>query len=197
MVKTDFGFNIRELVLLGVMNAVILALFYAVIMTLHFIPPLWGFMDPIVNLLLAPVYILMLRQIPKPLVMTIHGAVIGLFHTMTGWWPGLVAGLCAGLAADGIALSAGGYARGRGIWLGVPVFATLKTFVFYAPVYLLTLFPVFEDVVATWPKEAVEGYTASYAMLVLGLNLIACMAGLGIGQRMIGRHFSKVGVVSR
>jgi putative ECF transporter S component (TIGR02185 family) len=179
------------------MNAVILALFYAVIMTLHFIPLLWGFMDPIVNFFLAPVYILMLRQIPKPLVMTIHGAVIGLFHTMTGWWPGLVAGLLAGLAADGIAASFGGYAKGRGIWFGVPVFATVKTFVFYSPVYLLTLFPVFEDVVSTWPKEAVEDYTAPFAMLVLALNLVACLAGLGIGHRMIGRHFSRVGMVSR
>ena len=67
--------------MLGVMNAMFIVLFYAVIMAVHFIPPLWGMIDPMANFLLAPVYVLMLRLIPKPFVMTIHGVILGLFHT--------------------------------------------------------------------------------------------------------------------
>ena len=188
-------FNIRELVLLGVMNAMFIVLFYAVIMAVHFIPPLWGMIDPMANFLLAPVYVLMLRLIPKPFVMTIHGVILGLFHTMTGWWPGLVAGLVGGLLADGIAMLVGGYTRRRAVILSVVVFATAKTFLFYFPVYMVVLFPVFQGVVSTWPKEAVEGYSAAFAGVVLVANLAACLIGLYLGQKMITRHFSKVGMV--
>ena len=181
--------------MLGVMNAMFIVLFYAVIMAVHFIPPLWGMIDPMANFLLAPVYVLMLRLIPKPFVMTIHGVILGLFHTMTGWWPGLVAGLVGGLLADGIAMLVGGYLRRRAVILSVVVFATAKTFLFYFPVYMVVLFPVFQGVVSTWPKEAVEGYSAAFAGVVLVANLAACLIGLSQGQMMLTRHFSKIGMV--
>ncbi len=188
-------FNIKELVLLGVLNAVLLALYYAVIALLHFIPPLWAMMDPIANFLLVPVYVLMLRLIPKPPVMTIHGTLMGFFHMMAGWWPGMIAGLVGGVLADVAVMLAGGYLMRHSVTLAVLVFTTTKTFLFYSPLYMVLQFPILQDVVSRWPKEAVEGYTMTFSAIVLAINLVACLIGLQLGQRMLTHHFNRSGVV--
>ena len=188
-------FSIKELVLLGTMNAALILLSYIIIFVLHLIPPLWGFMDPICNFFLAPVYILMLSLVPKSYVMTIHGTLMGLCAILTGWWPGLLAGVIAGVLADLAARMAGGYAQTRNIFLSVLVFATIKALLFYLPLYGYMLFPIFSEVITQWPKEAVAGYTISFAVIVLVLNLAACMAGLLWGKKMLSRHFGRSGLV--
>lgn len=193
--QKDKSFTLRDLVLLGTMNAVLIVLLYVIILILHLIPPLWGFMDPISSLLLAPVYILMLRLVPKMFVMTIHGAILGLFSILTGWWPGLLAGIAAGLLADFSSKLYGGYSNPGALYLSIPVFATVKTLLFYFPLYSFVFLPVFEDVVSAWPKEAVEGYTVIFAGLILLLNLAACLTGLKLGKKMLSRHFVRAGVV--
>ncbi len=189
-------FNIKDLVLLGAMNALLVILYYSVIIAAHLIPPLWGFIDPIASFLLAPVYFLMLRLVPKPFVMSIHGGVIGLLHLFTGWWPGLLAGVAAGLVADFTAKLAGGYKRPHTAMLSIPIFCAVKMVLFYAPLYLFVAMPVFGDVVSTWPEEAVSRYTYAFAAAVLGLTVAANLLGLMLGRKMFARHFQRSGMVS-
>lgn len=186
--------TVKELVLLGAMNAALILLSYAIILVMHLLPPLWGFIDPVCNFLLAPAYILMLRLVPKPFVMTIHGTIFGLFTTLTGWWPGLLAGVCAGFLADLAAALAGGYPLPRAVFAAVPVFATVKALLFYFPLYGYILFPVFADVISQWPEKVITEYTVRFAALVLAVNLAACLAGLFWGRKMLARHFSATGL---
>ena len=186
---TKRTFALPDLVMLGVYNAALLLGYYGVIIVLHFFPVLWGAMDPAINFALAPIYLLMLARVPKNGVMTLHGAIIGLAHLATGWWPGLIAGLAAGVSADGIARIMGGYGRKAAAPTGILVFATIKAMIFYCPLYLFSYFPVFSDVLSMWPREFIEEYTVFYAVGFLGVNGIACAAGLYWGRRILRKNF--------
>ena len=195
--RKESKFSIKDLVLLGAMNAVLVILYYLVIMLLHLIPPLWGFIDPVVNLVLVPVYALMLRLIPKMFVMTIHGAIIGAIHIAIGWWPGLFAGIIGGLAADLTACFLGGYSRPRAVIAGVCVYTTVKAMLFYAPLYLFVFAPVFQEVVSTWPQESLDLFSGLFPVIFLALNLAASLTGLKLGQKLISRHFVQTGAIAQ
>ena len=190
------SFTTKDLVLMGTMNSVIILLYYIIIFLLHMIPPLWGFMDPIASFIMAPAFILMLRLIPKIPVMTIHGAILGILSLFTGWWPGFPAAMLGGLAADLAAKLTGGYRFKITVFVAVPVFTTVKSFLFYLPLYAYTKFPVFEKVVSLWPEEVVVGYDALFAILVLAINLAASLAGLLMGGKMLSRHLGTSGAAT-
>lgn len=182
-------FTTYDLVMLGIFNAALVIFFYGTVMALHFFPIMWGMMDPVVNFVLAPIFLLMLVRVPKTGAMTIHGLIIGCLHLSTGWWPGFIAGGAAGLLADGVSFVAGGYRRKSVVMAVVLTFVTLKAFIFYAPMYLFAYIPWFQDIMSMWPKEYIAKYTLYYALGFLTLNLVTTSAGLLFGQRLFKRHF--------
>lgn len=183
-----------DLIMLGVFNATLVLLFYGVVMGLHFFPILWGAMDPIVNFILAPVFLLMLSRVPKVGALTIHGTILGSCHAIMGWWPGFFAGVAAGMLADAVSFFSGGYNRNWVKAVAVMAFVTLKAVIFYSPVYLFRYVPWFDEVLSTWPESQIDKYSAYYAVGFLGANLAACLAGLLLGRRMINRRFRNTGV---
>lgn len=184
-------FTTHDLVMLGIFNAALVLFFYGTTLVLHFIPFLWGAMDPVLSFVLAPIFLLMLVRVPKTGVLTIHGAIIGIVHAAIGWWPGLIAGVVAGLTADGCSLMAGGYRRRGVAYGGILLFVTLKVFLFYSPMFLVTDLPWFDDVLSMWPKESIEKYTTYYVAGLLISSFVACSAGLFFGKRILSRHFGK------
>lgn len=182
-------FSLYDLVMLGIFNAALVLFFYGTVMLLHFFPLFWGMMDPVVNLVLAPIFLFMLVCVPKTGALTIHGFIIGTVHLATGWWPGFIAGITAGLLVDGASLALGGYKR-KFVAIGsVLLFVTIKAFIYYAPMYLFTYIPWFEDVLKIWPKEYIEKYTLYYAMGFLAVNCATCSVGLYLGQRLLKNQF--------
>ncbi|MUM78824.1 hypothetical protein GKC30_14400 [Pseudodesulfovibrio sp. F-1] len=182
-------FTTYDLVMLGIFNAALIIFFFATTMALHFFPILWGAMDPIINFVLAPIFLLMLVRVPKTGAITVHGLIIGLVHAAIGWWPGLVAGLTAGLFADGISYILGGYKQRSAVIGCILIFVTVKALVFYAPFYLFKFLPWFDEALQMWPQETIEKYTLYYAVGFLLFNLAACSVGLLLGHRLINKHF--------
>lgn len=187
-------FNTRELILLGVFNALLLCCFWGTIVVLHLMPLLWAGMDPIVNFVLAPIFCVMLIKVPKIGVMTIHGIIIGITHAAAGWWPGFVAGLVAGVLADGVSKALGGYKKQHVFWAAILVFATAKAFIFYAPVYLLCNVSWFQEVISAWPRDYIEKFTFYYVMALLFANFLTCSLGIALGSRIVHKHFKNTSV---
>ncbi|MCT4626410.1 MptD family putative ECF transporter S component [Halodesulfovibrio sp.] len=187
-------FTTHDLVMVGIFNAALVLFFYGTTIVLHFIPFLWGAMDPVLCFVLAPIFLLMVVRVPKTGVLTIHGFIIGIVHAAIGWWPGLVAGIVGGTVADAFAVAAGGYKKKTVVYGSISLFFLVKIALFYSPMYLFMYLPWFDDVLSMWPKESIEKYTVVYVIGVLVFSLIACFAGLLFGQRMLSRHFKNSSV---
>ncbi len=185
-----------DLIMLGIFNAALILFFFGTAMILHLFPILWGAMDPIINFVLAPIFLLMLVRVPKIGALTIHGLIIGMVHTAIGWWPGFIAGALGGLLADTLVYLLGGYKRKLVAIGGILTFVTLKTAIFYAPLYLFKYIPWFNDVLTMWPKEYIAKYTFYYALGFLVFTWIGSFMGLMMGQRLLKKFFNNTRLYS-
>ena len=186
--------NGKDLINIGIYAAIYCVVVTAISM-IGFIPVLMPLLAVLCPLVGGVVMMLFYTKVKKFGMITIMGAIVGLFMMIAGMgvWPA-VFGVVFGLLADFIA-KLGGYASAKHIVLS---YATMCLLIFgnYVPLYLNI-----EEYFSTRQSFGGE-YAASLAAVMqpwtAPLLLVACFAfgalGAVLGQKLLKKHFEKAGV---
>lgn len=104
IVKSGADSGIRDWIILGVLNGLVVAMSHLIFSLYMFLGPLAVFIQfyhqCAENLLIASVYLLMPVTAPRRFAFTLNAVVWSIMGLMQGWWPVIPVAVPAGIMAD-------------------------------------------------------------------------------------------------
>ncbi len=194
MIPSGNDSRTRDLIVLGVLNALVVVLSHFIFFTYGFLGPL-AFMlnffhQSMENLLIASVYLMMPVIAPRRPAFTINAAVWSVVGLMQGWWPVMMAAIPAGLIADAIAGN-GVAKRKRPLLLAYALYTPLLTAGTFWPFLFMKKSMLVQRMTAMDPGMAdmVGRFTTSFFLVQMACAFITAIIGGYAALRMIERHF--------
>lgn len=194
-------FTIKDLVGLGILNAVAIVVLSVIKMVMVFTPPIiFIFSDIITTFIVAVIYMLMTAKIPKFGVFTLSGLLVGLlFLLLFGMVFAFVGLVIGGILGDIIAFKWGKFKNKAGLFTAYTIFRFCFALGMLLPIYFLRDLMIEMTLAQGYSSEYLEGmlslYTIEMFFILLGLHIIGALAGAYIGYRILIKHFVKAGVV--
>lgn len=189
----------RDLILLGILNGLVVALSHLIHFVYSFtgIPLIQFFHQSFENLLIATVYMLMILKAPRLWPLTINGTIWGVWALMMGYWPTLPVAVPAGMIADFIIRKAGGFKNMGVILVSFALYTTMLDFANYWPILFLKQSALVGRIAAMDPLFAriVEAGTLPLFMSQLTAAFITGLVGGGVALKIIKKHFVRAGIV--
>ena len=185
--------KVQDLIAVGIYTAIYFLLMSVCLLILRFVIPGFHnlFIPAVTALFSGIIYLILLNKVPKFGAITIMGTVVGLFFDFRTFSIGLLPNMICALAADLIQYKT----KLKG---NVRVLASYIVFSFGLMGPILPLWfmknAYIDSLVARGKDETyIAGVFAHTSNLMLGLCalavLIGAVAGLGIGSRLMEKHF--------
>jgi energy-coupling factor transport system substrate-specific component len=190
----------RDLVFLGVMNALVIFLSH-VIYFLIITPGLFVlnfYYQAITNLVTTTLLLLMIYRVPRFGVMTLHGAILGAMALMQGFWAILILfSLPAGLLADTLNRYLFRAGKTPLVIISLCVFIVLYDLGTWWPITFLKDADFVQRMAQSDPTSARLIATMTLPLLLsqAAANCITTCIGGFFGHRLIKKHFEKAGLV--
>lgn len=189
----------RDLVFLGVMNAVVIfinhLLYFAIVLPGLFV--LQFYYQAVTNLFTTTLLLLMVYRVPRFGVLTLHGAVWGGIGMMQGFWTIILLSLPAGLIADAMNHYLFRHRKTPLVIISLCVFIVLFDLATWWPLTILKtsdfvqrmaqMDPTFARIIATMTLPILASQAVS--------NCVTTTIGGLFGHRIINKHFKKAGLV--
>ncbi len=195
MEKEQYKMKTKDLILAGAFIALYIAVMMMVVMTVGFVPIVYIFAPFILSVLLGPVYSLYVAKVPKFGALLVLGIVVTLFSNMIAVWFAYVWGIAITIAVELIA-RAGKYQSKKMYTLSYVVFALTNMGPFWTLVLSRETF--LESTVAYYGEayaQTMDALTPSWIVFAfVGMALVGGFLGAKFGQKVMKKHFDKVGI---
>lgn len=198
--KSDTTLTVRDLVTVGILDAVFIAIYWTGGMTIGMVPVIWPFLTSINAVPTGVIIMLMLAKAPKRGVFAITGIVVSLVFLIAGsWWPMVAIFAVGGFVVD-LVYSSGDMRRFGRMAASYALFTVVFTVAAYGPMMLWT--KRYLEINDAAKYGLAEGYY-DFALSILGgpsaLILVATsvaggVAGAYLGKVLLKKHFQKAGV---
>jgi energy-coupling factor transport system substrate-specific component len=190
--------NVKDLILIGIFDAIIIVLIMLLAMIAAMIPGLVLFANAVIALLAAPVYLLMVAKVPKTGVFVITGVVFGLIYLLMGNPAVAICLATGGLFAEVIA-SVRSYKSKGAITISYIVCMLFHLLGIFGPAWFFTQFYIDTYTKMGYPAEYFDDIigrlTAPMGISMVAAVIAAAFAGSLIAERILKKHFEKAGII--
>lgn len=196
MVLSGAHTRIRDWIVLGVLNGLVVALSHLIFSMYAFLGPaafLMGFYHQSAeNLLIASVYLLMAFTAPRRWPFTLNAAVWSAMGLMGGWWPMLPVAVPAGLLADAVIRRAVPQRRWRRVLFAFACYTTMLSVATFWPYLFLKDDALMQRMMVMDPGIAamVDRFTLPFFGMQLGAAFVTGLVGGRMALKFITRHFA-------
>lgn len=190
----------RDLITIGVLDAVFVVVYAVVAMALHSNPVTFLLVTTVAAVPAGIVFMLLLAKVPKTGVLTVTGIVMGLVLLLIGhWWVMVAIEMAGGLLAD-IAYSPGRKRSFGRMTIAYTIYMLMFTVAAYCPMLLLT--GTYIEAMGGLDSSkgaAIAGILAILTWPVIAMVMLASAAGAftgaWLGRKLLRKHFARAGIV--
>jgi len=201
VVPTDTGLGVRDLVTIGIMNAIYIAVYWTCGMILGTNPVTFPFITAALSIPAGIVIMLMLSRVPKRGTFAITGVVTGLVFLVTGhWWPMPVIMMITGGLTD-LYYGAGNTRSFIRMTMAYVLFSIGFTVAAFGPLALFSqsYMAAMKADQYGMPKNyydlALFLYKGPLFIAMLLLTALCAVLGALFGRAIMKKHFIKAGIV--
>jgi putative ECF transporter S component (TIGR02185 family) len=186
---------IRDLIILGVLNGLLVALSHMIFSVYVMLGPLAFFLQffhqSMENMLIASVYLLMVVTAPGRRPFTLQALVWGSMGLMMGWWTLIVVAVPGGLLADEIIKRAVPKKRKGWILFGFVFYTVTLTVGTYWAYVFMKQSSMIQRMVAMDPglNQVLDMFTWTFFASQILATIITGVVGGYFALKMIERHF--------
>ncbi len=189
--------NSRDLITIGIFNALILVVFLGLQAILQPIPGMGVFNGGLVGFLMAPLYLLLAVRVRKFGVFTITSVLYSLLLAAIGFYPAILPVLVGGLVADLLGVFTG-FQNMAGL---ITAYVAYKIFEGLGNMSVYVINP--QRFAANMPPAAREQFMQGVALftvwagvLILVLTVVGCTIGGVMAARLLRKHFERAGLLT-
>lgn len=186
----------RDLIVLGVLNGLVVALSHVIFSFYAFLGPLTFIMhfyhQCMENLLIASVYLLMPLTAPRRLPFTVNAVVWGAMGLMQGWWPLIVVSVPAALIADAVVRRAVPANKNGWVLISFAFYTAMLSAATYWPYLLLKQSTMMKRMMAMDPgvAEIVDKFTWTFFSSQTIAAFVTALIGGHFALGLLTRHFA-------
>ncbi|UNC93102.1 MptD family putative ECF transporter S component [Candidatus Contubernalis alkaliaceticus] len=191
--------QVRDLISLGVLNAVFIVIFFAIGMTLGMIPLTYIFMPAAAAVPLGVVFMLIVSKVPKKGAILISGIVQGAVFLLLGsYWPMVLAIMLAAamgefIAGSGVYKSFAKISSAYALLICGYFLGAFIPVVFFAERYReMTVGRGYEE---AYIDSLISLLNAPLLLIIMGVSAVGAVLGAFLGKRILKKHFLKAGIV--
>lgn len=187
----------RDLITIGIFNALILVVFLGLQAILQPIPGMGLFNGGLVGFLMAPLYLLLAAKVRKFGVFTITSLLYALLLAAIGFYPAILPVILGGLVADGVGRMTG-FQKVSGLVWAYVAYKTLEG-IGNMSVYVINpqrFAASMEPAAREQFMKGVELFTVWAGVLILALTIVGCWIGGIAAVRLLRKHFQRAGLLS-
>jgi hypothetical protein len=196
IVPSGANTKIRDWIVLGVLNGLVVALSHLIYSLYVFLGPAAFFMgfyhQSAENLLIASVYLLMAVTASNRRPFTLNAVVWSTMGLMQGWWTLLPVAVPAGFIADLVIRRAVPQQRSGWVLLSFVFYTTMLSAGTFWPFLLLKQSAMIQRMAAMDPGIAamVDKFTLHFCASILAATAITALLGGHMALKLISRHFA-------
>lgn len=200
IIKSGNDSGIRDWIILGVLNGLVVALSHLIFSLYIFLGPLAFFMQfyhqCAENLLIASVYLLMPITAPRRMPFTLNAVVWSAMGMMQGWWPMIPVAVPAGILADLFVRIPCLKNRKTILLMGFAFYSTMLSIASFWPYLFMRQSTMMQRMIAMDPGIAsyVEKFTVPFFIAIMTASFITALVGGYMALRFITRHFTPEGL---
>lgn len=202
IIKSGADSRIRDWIVLGVLNGLVVALSHLIFSLYIFLGPLAFFMQffhqSAENLLIASVYLLMPMTAPRQMPFTLNAVVWSVMGMMQGWWPVIPVAVPAGIIADLIVRVPCFKNRKMKLLLSYSFYTTMLSIASFWPFMFMTQSSMIQRMTAMDPGigSYIDEFTMPFFISIMAASFISALFGGYMALRFISRHFASDGTGS-
>jgi hypothetical protein len=196
IVPSGANTKIRDWIVLGVLNGLVVALSHLIYSLYVFLGPAAFFMgfyhQSAENLLIASVYLLMAVTASNRRPFTLNAVIWSTMGLMQGWWTLLPVAVPAGFIADLVIRRAVPQQRSGWVLLSFVFYTTMLSAGTFWPFLLLKQSAMIQRMAAMDPGIAamVDKFTLHFCASILAATAITALLGGHMALKLISRHFA-------
>jgi hypothetical protein len=200
MVKSGADSGIRDWIILGVLNGLVVALSHLIYSLYIFLGPLAFFIQffhqSVENLIIANVYLLMPIIAPRRRPFTLNAVVWSAMGMMQGWWPIIPVAVPAGILADMLLRIPYPKNRKTILLLSFSFYSTILSIAGFWPFLFMKQSAMMQRMTAMDPGIAVyiERFSLSFFVSIAAASFITAVAGGYTALRFIKKHLDTDGL---
>lgn len=190
--------QVKDLITLGVLNAVFIVIFTVVGMTLGMFPATYLFMPAVAAVPLGVVFMLLMVKVAKTGTFLVSGILQGTVLLLLGiYWPLVIAIIIASMIGE--IITYGSYKSFRRITTGYAVLigsyslGSFAPLVFFADAY--RAMAVSRGYDAGYINTFIELLNGPLLAGVVAVSIAGALVGAVFGKRILKKHFVKAGIV--
>jgi hypothetical protein len=196
LVKSGNESGVRDWIVLGVLNGLVVAMSHLIFSFYIFLGPLAFFMQffhqSAENLLIASVYLLMPITAPRRMPFTLNGVVWSAMGIMQGWWFVLPVAAPAGVLADTFLRRSRLKSRGTSLLIGFTFYTAMLGIASFWPFMFMKQSAMIRRMIAMDPGIAsyIDTFTFPFFIAIMASAAITGLLGGHMALRFIARHFA-------
>ena len=199
IVKSGEDSGVRDWIILGVLNGLVVAMSHLIFSLYMFLGPLAVFMQfyhqCAENFLIASAYLLMPVTAPRRFAFSLNAVVWSIMGLMQGWWPVIPVAVLAGIIADLIVRVPCFKNRKIKLLISFAFYTTLLSIASFWPFMFMKQSSMIQRMTAMDPGIAsyIEKFTMPFFFSIMGASFISALVGGFMALRFISRHFATEG----
>jgi energy-coupling factor transport system substrate-specific component len=199
--SSDAKLSVRDLITIGILTAVFIAVFWTTGMILGMNPFTWPFLTAVMAVPSGIVFMLLLSRVPKRWTFFITGTVTAVVFQLTGhYWPMTVFMVVLSFLVD-LFYSSGDPRSTKRMIIAYVLFSVSFTIAAYGPLalfaeaYMAAMGTEQYGLPANYYDFALLLYRGPLAFAMLGVSALGGLAGALLGRRVLQKSFAKAGLV--
>lgn len=201
MKKEKEKLSVRDLVTIGILTSVFIAVFWTTGMVFGMNPFTWPFLTSIMAIPAGIVFMLLLARVPKRGTFFMTGTITAIVFLLTGhYWPMAVFMVVLSLLVD-LFYASGDKSSIKRMTVAYALFSVSFTIAAYGPLALFTeAYMSAMDIdqyglPGNYYDFAISLYSGPIALAMLGLSAVGGFVGALIGIRVMKKSFIKAGLI--
>lgn len=191
--------NTKDLVTLGILNAVAIVLIFVISMFMGILPITYIFLPAVLALPVGVVYMLMLARVPKTGAFLVSGLVQGgVLLLMGSFWPMISVLVLASLLAELVVLT-GSYKSFSRVALGYVLYVVGYAFGGFAPAVFMADYYMAYCTGCGYDAAYIGGVVSLVSLpvflFILAITAVGAAIGALLGKKLLKKHFARAGIV--
>ena len=199
IIKSGADSGIRDWIILGVLNGLVVAMSHLIFSLYMFLGPLAVFMQfyhqCAENLFIASVYLLMPVTAPRRFAFSLNAVVWSIMGLMQGWWPVIPVAVPAGIMADLIMRVPCFKSRKIKLLISFAFYSTMLSIASFWPFMFMKQSTMMQRMAAMDPGIGayIDKFTMPFFTSIMAASFISALLGGFMALKFISGHFAADG----